>query len=107
MKVALDVVGQLLRQDEDAVERRPELMRHVGEELRLVLGGEGQFGGLLFHGTAGFLDLAVLALHLGVLLGELLGLLGQLLVGLCSSRCWVCNSVASCCDCTSSPRSAS
>ena len=57
-------------------------MRHVGEKLRLVLGGEGQLGGLLFHGTAGFLDLAVLPLHLGVLLGELLGLLGQLLVGL-------------------------
>src|SRR6185369_8081551 len=36
-QVALRVVRQLLRQDQQAVERRAQLVRHVGQELRLVL----------------------------------------------------------------------
>ena len=57
-------------------------MRHVGQELRLVLRGQRQLGGLFFQRAPGLLDLLVLALDLGVLLGELLRLLRQLLVGL-------------------------
>ena len=76
------VVGQLLAEDEDRVERRAQLVGHVGEELGLVLGGEGQLGGLFLQRAAGLLDLAVLPLDLGVLLGQQLGLGGQLLVGL-------------------------
>ena len=38
--------------------------------------------GLFLQGAAGLLDLLVLAFHLGVLLGELLGLEGEFLVGL-------------------------
>ena len=64
------------------VERRAQLVRHVGEELGLVLRGERQLGGLLLERAAGLLDLLVLALDFDVLLGELLRLLRQLLVGL-------------------------
>ena len=81
-QVAADVLGQLLAEDEDRVERRAQLVRHVGEELGLVLGGERQLGGLLLERAPGLLDLLVLALDLLVLLGELLGLRGQLLVRL-------------------------
>ena len=81
-QIAVGVVGELLTQDQDTVERRAQLVRHVGQELGLVLGGQGQLGGLLFQGPAGLFDLLVLALHLDVLLGELLGFLRQLLVGL-------------------------
>ena len=73
---------ELLAQDQDAVERRAQLVRHVGQELGLVLGGQGQFFGLLFQSAAGLFDLLVLALHFDVLFGELLGFLRQLLVGL-------------------------
>ena len=81
-EVAAGVVGQLLAEDEDRVERRAQLVGHVGEELGLVLGGEGQLGGLFLERAAGLLDLAVLELDLGVLLGEQPGLGAQLLVGL-------------------------
>ena len=81
-QVAAGVVGQLLAEDEDRVERRAQLVRHVGEELGLVLRGEGQLGGLFLQRAAGLLDLAVLALDLGVLLGQQPGLGAELLVGL-------------------------
>ena len=76
------VLGQLLAEDEDRVERRAQLVRHVGQELGLVLRGERQLGGLFLERAAGLLDLRVLALDLGVLLGEQLRLGAQLLVGL-------------------------
>jgi hypothetical protein len=81
-QVALGVVAELLAEDQDGVERRPELVRHVGEELRLVLGRERQLRRLLLERATGLLDLLVLPLHLDVLLGELLRLEGQLLVRL-------------------------
>ena len=81
-EVAAGVFGQLLAQDQDRIERRAQLVRHVGEELGLVLRGERQLGGLFFQGAAGLLDLAVLALDLGVLLGEQPRLGAQLFVGL-------------------------
>src|SRR5688572_11816202 len=39
-QVTARVLGKLLAQDEDRVERCAELVRHVCEELRLVLAGE-------------------------------------------------------------------
>ncbi len=45
----LGVLGELAREDEHAVERRAQLVRHVGEELRLVLGGQRQLLGLLLE----------------------------------------------------------
>src|SRR4029077_8496402 len=41
-QVALGVVGQLLAEDQDAIERRAQLVRHVGQELGLVLRGQRQ-----------------------------------------------------------------
>jgi len=61
-------------------------VRHVGQELGLVLGRERQLGGLLLDRAAGLLDLLVLALDLGVLLRELAGLLLELLVRLLQLR---------------------
>ena len=80
-QVPLRVLGQDLGEDEQAVERRPELVRHVGQELRLVLGDEGQLLGLLLQRHLGLLHLLVLLLHLRLLAGEQLGLLLQLGVG--------------------------
>ena len=81
-QVAVGVVGELLAQHQDAVERRAQLVRHVGQEFRLVLRGERQFLGLFFQRAAGLLDFLVLALHFDVLFGQLLRFLRQLLVGL-------------------------
>ena len=73
---------QNLGQDEQAVERGPELVRHVGQELGLVLGDEGELLGLLLQRHLGLLDFLVLLLHFRLLAGEQLGLLLQLQVGL-------------------------
>ena len=81
-QVAAGVLGQLLAEDQNRVERRAQLVRHVREELRLVLRGERQLGGLFLERAAGLLDFLVLPLDFDVLLGELLRLRGELLVGL-------------------------
>ena len=81
-EVAVRVLGQLLAQDQDAVERRAQLVRHVGEELGLVLRGERELGGLLLDRAPRLLDFLVLRLDLDVAVGELLRLLLELLVGL-------------------------
>ncbi len=73
-QIAVGVLRELLAQDQDAVERRAQLVRHVGQELGLVLGRESQLSSLLFQSPAGLFDLLVFALHLDVLLGELLAL---------------------------------
>ena len=81
-QIAVRVVGELLAEDQDAVERRAQLVRHVGEEFRLVLRGQRELGRLLLQRAARLLDFLVLALDLDVALGELLRLLLELLVGL-------------------------
>jgi hypothetical protein len=81
-QVALAVLAELVRQDQQRVERRPQLVRHVREELGLVLRRQRELLGLLLQRLAGLLDLLVLPLHLDVLLGQQLGLVLQLGVGL-------------------------
>ena len=81
-QVAVRVVGELLAEDQDAVERRAQLVRHVGQEFGLVLRGQRQLGRLFLQRAARLFDFLVLALHFDVLFGELLRLLLQLLVGL-------------------------
>ena len=51
-EVALRVVGQHLRQDQQAVERRAQLVAHVGQELGLVLRGQRQLLGLFLDRAA-------------------------------------------------------
>ena len=84
-EVAIRVAGELVREDEQAVEWRAQLVAHVGQELALVLGSECQLLGFLLQRAAGLfdlavlvLDLAVLAFDLGVLIDELPGFLFQL-----------------------------
>ena len=75
------VLGELVRENQQAVERRAQLVRHVGEELGLEARGERQLLGFLFQRLPRLLDLGVLALHFDVLFGQQLGLLFELLVG--------------------------
>ena len=81
-EVAVGVIGELTAEHQNAVERRAQLVRHVGQEFRLVLGSERKFLGFFLESAASLLDFLVLALHFDVLLGELLGFLRKLLVGL-------------------------
>jgi len=80
-EVLLGVLREHLGQDQQAVERRPQLVRHVGQELALVLRGQRELLGLLLQLLLGQLDLAVLPLHVRLLGAELPGLGLQLLVG--------------------------
>ena len=81
VRLLLGVVLQLAGEDQQAVERRAQLVRHVREELGLVLRGDGELLGLLLDESLGELDLLVLALDLDVLLGEAARLLAEVLVG--------------------------
>src|SRR5581483_1145729 len=88
-EVALLVVGQILGQDQDAVERRAQLVRHVGEELGLVLAGPCQLARLLLQRPAGLFQLHVGLVEnaaglLQFLVGgaQFLGLRGQRRLGL-------------------------
>ena len=49
LRLLLVILRQLLREDEHAVERRAQLVRHVGQELRLVLRRQCQLFGLLLE----------------------------------------------------------
>ncbi len=81
-QVAVRIFRQQLGQDQQTVERRAQLVRHVGQELGLVLGRQSQLLGLFFQRLPGPVDLAILALDLGVLRRQQFGLFFQLLVGL-------------------------
>ena len=81
VEIALRVVGQQLGQDEQRVERRSQLVAHVGQELGLVLGGERELLGFLLERAAGHFDLEVLGFDLLLLVLEQLRLFLQLLVG--------------------------
>ena len=82
LRLLVRVLGQLLAEDQDRVQRRAQLVRHVGEELGLVARGQRQLRGLFLQRAAGLLDLLVLAFHLGLLLGQQRGLERDFLVGL-------------------------
>src|SRR5262249_4657076 len=100
-QVAAGVLAELIGKDEQAVERRPKLVRHVGEELALVFRSERELLGLLFQGFARLFDFLVLALDFLMLVGKQSRLLLELLVVCCSSCCRLCSSFASDCDCLS------
>ena len=57
VRLPAGIVGQLLAEDQDRVERRAQLVRHVGEELGLVLRSERQLGRLFLQRATGLLDL--------------------------------------------------
>jgi hypothetical protein len=74
-QILLVVVLELLGEDQQAIQRRAQLVGHVGEELRLVPRRDRQLLGLLLQQAFGELDVLVLAFHLDVLLGQAAGLL--------------------------------
>ena len=80
MQIPFAILPQLIGKDQQAVEGSSEFVRHVREELGLVLGGEGQLGRFFFERLAGLFHFLVLAFHFDVLLGEQAGLFFQLLV---------------------------
>src|SRR5262249_45234315 len=47
-EVALRIVTELLPENENRIERRTQLVRHVGEEFRLVFRGQRKFGRFFF-----------------------------------------------------------
>ena len=79
-QIAVRVVRQLLAENQDAVERRAQLMRHVRQKLGLVLRGQRKLGRLFLERAPRLLDFLVLAFDLRVLLGQLLRLLLELLI---------------------------
>ena len=81
-QIVVRVVAELLAENEDAVERRSQLVRHVGEEFGFVARGQRQLGRLFFDGAASLIDFLVLAFDFDVSFGQLLRLLRQFLVGL-------------------------
>ncbi len=80
-EIALGVVGEQLGQDQQRVERRTQLVRHVGEKLALVAHGHRELLGALLQDLPRLLDLGVLHLDVAVLPRQQLGLLLQFGVG--------------------------
>ena len=74
VEVVARILSKELRQDQEAVQRSAELVRHVCKELRLVLRAQRQLFGLLLQLRPRVLDLLVLHLDRLVLLAELSGL---------------------------------
>ncbi len=81
-QVAGPVVAQQARQDQHAVERGAQLMRHIGQELALVGADALQLLGLVPDFAAGPLHFRVLGADLLALAFEQLGTFLQLLVAL-------------------------
>ena len=80
VEIALRVVGEQLRQDQQRVERRAQLVAHVGEELGLVLRGQRELLGFLLERAARHLDFDILRFDLLLLVLEQLRLFLQFLV---------------------------
>src|ERR1035441_421261 len=80
-QVPARVLGQQPGQDQQAVQRRAQLVGHVGEELRLVFRRQRQLPGPFLDLLPGLLDLGVLGLDIAVLRGQQGRLVFQLGVG--------------------------
>ena len=81
-QVSVCIFGKLLAENQDAVQGRAKLMRHVGEEFRLVFRSQRELGGFLLERAPRLLDLLVLPLDLDVAFRELLRFLAELVVRL-------------------------
>ena len=77
----LAVLSQHLSEDQQVIQRRAQLMAHIGQELALILRRERQLFGLLFKRGLGLLDLAVLGFDFVLLFGQQVRLFLQL--GVC------------------------
>jgi hypothetical protein len=80
-QIALRVLAEHLREDQQRVQRRAQLVAHIGQEFGLVLRGQGQLFGLFLQRRLGLFDLGVLGFHLLVLGRQQHGLVFQFGVG--------------------------
>lgn len=60
-EIPLGILRQLIGENEQAIERRPQLVGHVCQKLGLVFRSQSQLLGLLFEHLTGLLDFGVLA----------------------------------------------
>ncbi len=74
-QVTVSIVGQQFREDQQGIERRPQFVGHIGQEVRLVLAGLFQLAGL--ENQFGSVTFQFVALGL-----QRIGLFFQLAVGL-------------------------
>ncbi len=81
-QVLVRVFRQHARQNQKIVERRAQLVAHVGQEFALVLGSERKLFGLFFQRLLGLLHFLVLGFDFGLLLGQQLRFFLQFGVGL-------------------------
>ena len=82
VEIAVAVFRQQLGQNQRAIERRAQLVAHVGKELGLVAAGALQLLGTLFQLRLDAAEGGVALVQLVALVGQCLRLLGELLVGL-------------------------
>src|ERR1051326_2220748 len=80
-QIALGVFRQQFGQDKQAVERCAQLVAHIGQEFRLVFGGQRQLFGLFFEVALGLFHFAILGFHLHVLRRKQTGFVFQLGIG--------------------------
>ncbi|MNJ38136.1 hypothetical protein D3C77_329770 [compost metagenome] len=81
-EVVLRVLRQQLGEDQRTVERRAQLVGHIGEELGLVLARALQLFGARLQFELRLVQFTVLAVQCIALVGQGIGTFGQLLVGL-------------------------
>src|SRR3546814_9594929 len=70
VEVALRIVGEELREDQQRIQWRAKLVTHVREEFGFVFGGERKLLGLLLDRAPRHLDLDILRLDLLLLIFE-------------------------------------
>ena len=78
----MGVVAELLGQDQQTIEGGAQLVGHVGQEFRLILGRQRQLRGLVLQLLLGLFDLVIRALHFGLLCSQQARSLFQLSIGL-------------------------
>ena len=76
-QVLVRVLRKHARQNQQVVERRAQLVTHVGQKFALVLGSERKLLGLLFQRLLGLFHFLILGFHFGLLLGQQLRLFLQ------------------------------
>ena len=82
LRLLIRVFAEHARQDQQVVERRAQLVRHVREEFRFVFRSQRQLFGLILQRHFRLFHFLILLLHFRLLLGQQLRFFLQLLIGL-------------------------
>jgi hypothetical protein len=81
-QVAFCIIREHACKDKKIIKRCAQLMRHIREELALVLGSERELLSFFFERLFGLLNFAVLSFYFRILVSEQLRFLFELRVGL-------------------------